>query len=236
MGTIEPKMGTNWSQDILASALFGKTQQAVLALLLGRPDESFYLREVVRLTRAGQGAAQRELGRLVDAGIVRRSRRGRQVFFQANPDSPVFAELQGIVLKTVGVVDVIRQALVRLAQQIDFAFVYGSVARGAHREGSDLDLCVIGEVAFGEIVTALAGAQEQLAREINPTVYPVNEFSAKLAQGHHFVTALAREAKLFVIGDEGDFAGLAKQWMARAAQNKPARNRRPPGRRRSRSD
>ena len=205
-GTIGPDMGTPLFQDRLSSVLFGKTRQAVLGLLLSRPDESFYLREIVRLTDAGQGAVQRELGLLVDAGIVERSQRGKQVFFQANPRCPIFPELQGIMVKTAGIVNVLRNALNPLKPKIACAFVYGSMARGTQRAGSDIDLCVIGDVGFGEVVDCLAPAQEKLAREVNPTVYSREEFSAKLSDGHHFVTSLAKEDKFFVFGDENDFA------------------------------
>lgn len=206
LGTIDPDMGTPSFQDRLSTTLFGKTRQAVLGLLLSRPDESFYLREIIRLTSAGQGTVQRELGRLVGAGIVERSQRGKQVFFQANLRCPIMPELQGIVLKTAGVADVLRHALTSLEPKMACAFVYGSMARGTQRAGSDIDLCVIGDVGFGEVVDCLAPAQEKLAREVNPTVYSREEFSAKLSDGHHFVTGLAKEEKFFVIGDDSDFA------------------------------
>lgn len=146
--------------DKLASVLFGKAQQAVLGLLFGRPDESFYVREIVRATRVGQGAVQRELQQLAEAGIIDRVVRGRQVFYQANRGCPIFTELQGLVVKTAGVADVLRVALAPLVDRIVVAFVFGSFASGEPRKTSDVDVLVVGDATFGEIVSALSAAQE----------------------------------------------------------------------------
>ena len=219
-GTIAPNMGTNPPTSLLSSALFGKTRRAVLGLLFNHPDRSFYLREVVRLAGVGQGAAQRELERLVEAGIIRRLARGRQVYFRANDESPIFAELRGIILKTAGLADVLRQALSPLRDRVHLAFVYGSLARGEDRSGSDVDICVVGEVTFAEVVAAIGPSQDQLAREINPTVYPPAEFGRKLATGHHFLTSVAKSPKMFLIGDEGEFARMEKKWMAGSSSDR----------------
>lgn len=103
MGTFVPVMGTASLKDLLSAALFGKTRRAVLALLFSRPGESFYLREIVRSAGVGQGTVQRELEQLTRTGVVQRFRRGRQVYFQANPKCPVFDELCGIIRKTAGI-------------------------------------------------------------------------------------------------------------------------------------
>ncbi len=206
MGTIVPRMGTLVTQDVLCSALFGETRRAVLALLFSRPDESFYLREVVRWAGTGRGAVQRELARLEQAGIVRRRRRGSQVHFQASAECPVFGELRGFVLKTVGLVGVLRAALSPLAERIRVAFIYGSVARGEARAASDVDLCVVGGVTFAEIAGAIRGAQEKLGREINPTVYPPAEFRG--ARAGEELRPYFAAADLFVLPGTG---GLAVQ-------------------------
>lgn len=206
-------MGTTGVKDSLSLVLFGKTRRAVLALLFSHPEKSFYLREVVRAAGVGQGAVQRELQRLSQAGIVLRSTRGQQVHFQANTDCPVFSELRGIILKTAGVADVLREALNPLAGRIRFAFIYGSVARGEPRQGSDVDLCVVGEATFAEVVAVLGVSEEKLKREVNPTVYPLAEFECKLAAGHHFLVSVVRGPKLFLIGDEGELAGMAEKWL-----------------------
>jgi len=232
MGTIVPKMGTSPKPDI-SVALFGKTRQAVLALFCSHPDESFYVRQVARFVRAGLGAVQRELVLLTAAGILVRSERGRQIYYQANQDSPIFPELQQVILKTAGLVNVLRAALLPLERRIALAFVYGSFARGEHRRGSDVDLLVVGDVTFGEVVSALQGAQEKLSREINQTVYPPAEFRTKMVEGHHFLSGVLAAPKIFVLGDSREFARVAGQRMAARAQDDAPRNPRVARHRRS---
>jgi predicted nucleotidyltransferase len=196
--------------DRLGATLFGKTRRAVLALLYSHPDESFYLRQIARVTGAGMGSLQRELKQLSEAGIIRRSEIGRQAFFKANSDCPVFSELRNLIIKTFGVADVLRAALSPLADSIQVAFIFGSMAGGEFKQGSDLDVMVIGETAFAEVVAALSPVQETLAREINPTVYPPDEFKSKLAGGHHFLKTVLNGPKLFLIGDENELEELAE--------------------------
>jgi predicted nucleotidyltransferase len=180
-------MSTKAEIGKLGTTLFGKTRRAVLALLYGHPDESFYLRQIARVTGAGMGSLQRELKQLSEAGVIQRSEIGRQAFFKANSDCPVFLELKNLIIKTFGVADVLRAALSPLAETIQVAFVFGSMVSGEFKQSSDLDVMVIGKIEFAEIVAALTPAQETLAREINPTVYPSGEFKSKLAEGHHFL-------------------------------------------------
>lgn len=213
---------------VLAEVLFGKTRQRLLAWLLSRPDESFYLRELVRATGSGLGPVQRELAQLERAGIVSRQTRGKLVYFRANPSSPILPELRSILTKTSGVVDVLRTALTPVADSILLAFVYGSFARGDERSESDIDVMVIGDVGFGEVVDAFTQAQSVLQREINPTVYGPDEFREKTTAGHHFVTQVLREPKLFVMGGPNELGRLgSKRLVARGATNARTRARAP---------
>jgi len=200
--------------NAVTSALFGKASRAVLSLLHGHADESFYLRQIVRCSGLGLGPVQRELKRLSEAGIITRRAQGRQVYFQANAACPVFEELKSIIMKTAGVADTLRAALSPLAERIRAAFIYGSIAAGVEKRGSDVDLMVLGDVSFAEVVAALGPAQKTLRREINPTVYPVDEFTRKLSAGHHFLKSLAGEKRVFLIGEENEFARLARKRLA----------------------
>jgi predicted nucleotidyltransferase len=203
-------MSTETEISLLGTTLFGKTRRAVLALLYGHPDESFYLRQIARATGAGMGALQRELKLLAGAGVIRRSEIGQQAFFKANADSPVFHELRNLIIKTFGVADVIRAALSPLADKIQTAFIFGSMVSGEIKQGSDLDVMIIGKIEFAGVVAALSPAQETLAREINPSVYPPAEFRSKLAEGHHFLKTVLSAPKIFLIGNENDLEELAR--------------------------
>lgn len=217
LGTIVPDMSTDKVDPLygLSAALFGKARRHVLALLYGHADESFYLRQIVRAVNLGQGAIQRELAHLTATGIVLRRRQGNQIYFQANRACPIFSELKALVIKTSGVVEVLRTALANLRDQITVAFVYGSLATGAEKSASDVDLMVIGEVTSGGVARILQDAQTTLAREINPTVYPPDEYRKKIKAGHHFLKSVINEPKLFVIGGERELAGLGQKQLAR---------------------
>jgi predicted nucleotidyltransferase/DNA-binding transcriptional ArsR family regulator len=213
-GTIVTIMSTDNITDTLSAALFGKTRLAVLSLLYSHVDEAFYLRQIVRRVSAGLGAVQRELSTLTKAGIVVRMVRGRQVYYQANSQCPIFPELKGLIMKTSGAADVLKSSLGLLADRIDAAFIYGSVARSEENRQSDMDLLVVGEVPFAEVVSALDQAQNILGREINPAVYPRAEFVSKLSAGHHFLKTVMAGPKLFIIGDRRELTRLAKKRVA----------------------
>jgi predicted nucleotidyltransferase len=213
-GTIVPKMSTLPDTDNLSKTLFSKTRRAVLSLLYSHVDDAFYLRQIARAAEVGLGAVQRELKQLSDAGIIQRIVRGRQVYYQANPRCPVFAELKKLVVKTVGVGAALQAALAPLADRIDLAVIYGSIARSEEHRDSDVDVLVVGKVTFAEIVSSFSEAQKTIGREINPTVYPPSEFRSKLAAGHHFLNTVLRGPMLFLIGDKRELARLAKKPVA----------------------
>jgi predicted nucleotidyltransferase len=199
-------MGT---ASVLSSTLFGRTRGAVLAILYGHADESFYLRELARKTEIALGPVQREIRQLVDAGLVTRRIAGGRTLYRANQRSPVFKEIKSLVKKTVGVHDVLRAALDPLGDKINLAFVYGSVAGSREKEHSDVDLMVVGKVGFDTVVEKLGGVEKILNREINPTVYSVKEFTSKV-RGNFLKTVLA-DKKLFIIGDEDVLRDLGQE-------------------------
>jgi len=212
----------------IGAALFGATRQAVLRLLFGQIDQRFYQQQIIRSVRLGSGTVQRELEQLVSAGIITRTVEGRQTYFQANQGCPVFEELRGLVRKTFGVADVLRQGLAALGDRVQLAFIYGSVAGGNEKTESDVNIMVVGEeISLQDVVSAFSSAQSELRREVNPSVYKTEEFCRKLAAGHHFLTSVVAGPKIFLIGDEHELATLAQIRMAPGAQDESARNRRP---------
>lgn len=192
-------------------SLFGKTRQTLLSILYGRPDEEPLQEKLIELAGLGRGTVQRELEFLTRAGVVRRTVRGRQVYFQANPDCPIYAELHGLVVKTTGVADALRAALAPLAARIRVAFIYGSIAKGSERRASDVDVMVIGDVSFEDASEALARVQTTIGREVNPSVYAPADFRAKLAARHHFLRTVVRSERIFLIGDQHELDRLAKK-------------------------
>ena len=202
-------MGTPPTDNNIASALFGTVRQRVLALLFGHTDEAYYLREITRIVDAGHGAVQRELKQLVDSGLLTRTRRGNQVYYQANRDCPIFSELQGIVLKTVGLADVLREALTPLRDRIEVAFVFGSIAEGTDRADSDVDLMIIGEVGLRELSQVLPDVHTTLGREVNAVTMTPKELADRVAQSEHFITTVLHGPIIFLIGDQNELDRLA---------------------------
>ena len=182
-----------------STLLFGEDHRRLLGLLLMRPDQDFHGREISRLTGVDAGNAQRALRRMELAGLLKSSRAGNQVRYKANRASPIFPELQGIIRKTVGLADVLREALEPLSARIELAFVFGSVARGEEGPASDIDLMVVGDVGFDEVVVALHPLHERLGREINPIVMKRPEFRRRVKESS-FVTRVMSGEKLLLLG------------------------------------
>jgi predicted nucleotidyltransferase len=210
MGMIVPILGSNSKyapsrRRSLADALFTKTQQRVLGVLFGHPDRSFYASEVIRTGGTGSGAAQRELAKLEDSGLVVARRVGHQKHYQANTEAPLFGELRSIVLKTVVLAEPLRAALKPLSSAIRAAFVYGSVAKATDRAASDIDLMIVSDsLSYGEVFGALERASRQLGRQVNPTVYTTAEFSTRASGENAFVTRVLEQPKIWIIGGEND--------------------------------
>jgi predicted nucleotidyltransferase len=190
----------------IGDALFTKTQRQVLGLLFGHPDRTFYINEIVRMAEVGIGTVQRELGKLTSAGLLTVKKIGNQRHYQANPKSAVFKELRGIVLKTFGVADELRQSLAPFLEKIVVAFVYGSIARGTDTASSDIDLMIISaDLGYPEVISAFAEAEAKLGRTVNPTLYSPAEIGRKLSEDNNFLKRVTGQEKIFLIGSADDF-------------------------------
>jgi predicted nucleotidyltransferase len=192
-------------QSSVSDALLTKTQQRVLGVLFGQPERSFYASEIIRDAGTGSGAAQRELARLEQSGLITARPIGHQKHYQANPASPLFSELRSIVLKTVGLAEPLREALRPFASSIRAAFVYGSVAKGTDRSGSDIDLMIVSDsLSYGDVFGALEPVARAVGRPVNPTVYSAADFAKRVRSENAFMTRVLKGPKLWVIGSERD--------------------------------
>lgn len=194
------------SQSIgLSDALFSKVQARVLGLLFGNPDRSFYANELFRLSGSGTGAGVRELSKLTTAGLITVNKIGNQKHYQANRETPIFEELRGIVLKTFGMADVLRQGLLPIANKISVAFIYGSIAKGSDTAKSDIDVMLIGDnIAYPDAYSVLMPAEQQLGRKVSPAIYSKDDVIKKLEKGNAFLTRIIAQPKIFLIGSEHD--------------------------------
>lgn len=196
-------------QMTLATILFPEYRRRVLGLLLLRPEEALHGREISRRTGLQAGTITRELTKLVEVGLLNRETRGNQRVYSANTASPVFAELASILRKTSGMADVLAQALAPLEGLLQVAFVFGSMSRGQETAGSDIDVMLIGDASFRQVVEALHPTEAVLGREINAQILSPLEFADKANQKEAFLADVLAKPKIFLIGGEDDLEELA---------------------------
>lgn len=207
MGIIIPIMGM--PKHNFSNVLFSKAQQGVLALLYGQPDRSFHTNKIIRLSCSGTGAAQRELKKLVAAGLITINSIGNQKHYQANQATPLFSELRSIVLKTFGLADVLREALTPITSKIHVAFIYGSIAKQEDTANSDIDLMLISDnLTYADLFQLLEKAQAQLGRPIHPSFYSPSEWIRKQKMNNNFLTQIIKQPKIFLIGTEDELSKL----------------------------
>lgn len=192
----------------LMDLLFPPIRQRALAVLLLAPKASVHLRDLARQAGTHAGTLARELDKLTQTGLVRRTEQGNQVRYQAETGHPLFAELASMFRKTHGVVPALQAALAPLGKKVALAFVFGSVARGTQMPGSDVDLLVLGSASFGAVVQALFPLHQALGREVNPVVYTMAEFAKRIVQHDAFASDLMAKPRLWVKGGDDDLAEL----------------------------
>jgi predicted nucleotidyltransferase len=189
----------------LSDALFSKVQQRVLGLLFVNSDRSFYTNEIVRLVDSGMGVVQRELTRLTSSGLITALKIGNQRHYQADPTSPIFKELRSILLKTSGLAYVLKTALLPVADSIEVAFVFGSIAKGTDNAKSDIDLLVVSDtLSFADLFNFLNSCETSLGRPINPSIYTRQELKRKWESENTFVTRVLEQPKIFLVGSDND--------------------------------
>jgi DNA-binding transcriptional ArsR family regulator len=204
-------------------SLFPQTRQAILTATLLQPDRWWYLSDLAKHLGVPPSSLQRELAALTSADILRRRRDGNRVYFQANPDCPFLPELQGLLVKTAGLADVLHEALTPLQKRIHWAFIYGSVARAEELATSDVDLMIIGKVGLADLTPALRRAEKRLSRVVNPTLYSHEEFATKLHARDHFLTSVLDGAKLFILGEPHELAAVTGEPPRPDPHHKPKR-------------
>ena len=194
----------------LASVLFKDYRRRVLGLLLLHPEESYYVREIARLTATVAGTLHKELATLAKAGILSVQPRGNQKLYTANRDCPVFEELASILRKTSGMVDVFATALLPMAEQIDSSCIFGSVAQGRETTHSDVDILLIGVASFADIAKALYPCHKVLGREVNPKVYSKTAWAELVRNNDGFAREIVAKPKMFIIGGNEEFEKISR--------------------------
>jgi predicted nucleotidyltransferase len=204
-------MGISRKYITLEEALFSKTLREILALLFTHPDQNFYTNEIIRLVSSGSGAAQRELKKLAEVELIVIHKSGNQKRYQANQNSPIFSELRGIMIKTFGLADLIRNVLTPIVQQIHISFIYGSIAKQEAHAKSDIDLMILSDkLSYADVFPLLENVSIKLQRAINPTIYTPGELAQKLKNGNDFLSRVLKQPKIFLIGNEDELRSLLR--------------------------
>ena len=188
----------------MLNKLFGSEARVkVLSLFMMNVGSDYYLREIAQKTGLAVRSVQRAVALLVDIQILDRESRGNLVYFHLNELHPIVNDLKAIFMKTVGLGDLLRDALSQMPK-IEVAFIHGSVAKGAETAESDIDLALIGSISSRDVATALSELEKRVGREINATVFTLKEWRDRLDSGDHFVATLLREPKIMLIGHEAE--------------------------------
>ena len=194
--------GISERMNVLAQLVCSRVRAEIFRVLFGLGAEELHLREIQRQTGFALGTVRQDIGKLVKLGLLTRRQDGNRVYYAANPSHPLSTEIRQLVLKTVGLADVLGAAL--KAHGIRCAFVFGSVASGAARPESDIDLMVIGDVGLRKVSALLSGVGTRLGREINPHVMSPAEFVKRLQDRDHFLTSVMASTRIFVVGSEDE--------------------------------
>jgi DNA-binding transcriptional ArsR family regulator len=217
----------------LATLFSSRVRAELFRLLFGLSDRELHLREIERKSGLSISTVRQDIGQLIDLDLIRDRRDGNRRYCRANKEHPLYGEIHRIVIKTVGLVDVIRDAIGD--DKIRAAFVFGSIAQGMPMAESDVDLMVIGSVSFRELSRRLSGAEERVGREINPYVIGAGELSTRLRAKDHFLSNVMDSDKMFIVGSEDELRDMGRTRMAETPHDKRRGDSRSPRNRRSRS-
>jgi predicted nucleotidyltransferase len=192
----------------LSGILSSRVRAAIFRLLFGLNEKELHMREMERQAALSLGTIRQDLQKLVKLDLVKARRDGNRLYYRANTDHPLFPEIRNLVLKTAGLVEVIKSALDR--EGIEVAFIFGSLARSKERAASDVDLMVIGTIGLRSLSSRLAGVSEQIGREINPHALGIEEFRRRKQNGNHFLSNVLESPKIFIIGSENDLEAMGR--------------------------
>ncbi|MBE5257846.1 MULTISPECIES: nucleotidyltransferase domain-containing protein [Serratia] len=190
--------------DPMLELLFSEYRRKVLSLLFIEAGQAFHVREIARRTATQAGTLHKELSRLAEGGILLRKRQGNQICYQANADCLIFPELAAIFRKTCGPAARLRHVLAGFGEDIERAFIFGSVASGKATAASDIDVLIVGKLSFADVIQAVYPLQATLGREINPKLYSPEEWRAVLAENSAFIQDIMQKPQLWIAGDKDD--------------------------------
>src|SRR5437867_53344 len=207
----------------LLEPLLTPTKQRILVATILQPDKRWYFRELARHLHLRPSTIQRDLAAFAEAGLLERQEDGNRIYYQADRRCPIFSELEQILIKTVGLVELFRETLAPALRKIDLAFIYGSIASDEARSDSDVDIMIVGSVGLAEIAKLLRGVEVRIGRQVNPTVYTTAEFQTRVREQSHYVRTVLGSKLLFAYGTQHDLERLAQASESKSAHDESRR-------------
>jgi len=197
-------MKTNRLSELLSS----RARAEIFRLLFGGTGEELHVREIERRSGLNDSTLRQELRKLIRLDLVQSRKDSNRVYYRAKTENPLYAEIHNLVLKTSGLADVLKYALED--KRIRVAFVFGSIASGEEKAGSDVDLMVIGQLGLRDLSQLLSGIEEKIGREVNPHVLREEEFRKRIRAKEHFVSNVMETPKIFIIGSQRELEAMGR--------------------------
>lgn len=192
--------------DTLSEILSSRSRAAIFKLLFSGSEKELHVREIQRRSKLNDSTLRQELKKLVRLDLVKGRKDSNRIYYRANRDSPLYPEILNLVIKTTGIVQVLRESM--KDQRVSVAFVFGSIAVGEESAGSDVDILVIGEIGFRDLSEVLSGCSEEIGREINPHVMTSDEYRKRVRSGEHFISHVLKSPKIFIVGTDHDLKAM----------------------------
>ena len=192
----------------LAELLSSRARAEIFRLLLSGTGEELHVREIERRSGLNDSTIRQELRKLVRLDLVQSRRDSNRLYYRAKIENPLYPEIRNLVLKTSGLADELRSALAD--KRIRVAFVFGSIAHGEEKAGSDVDLMVIGQLGLRDLSRLLSGIEEKIGREVNPYVFHEAEFRKRVRAKEHFVSSVMETPKIFIIGSHHELEAMGR--------------------------
>ena len=193
---------------ILSDILSSRVRAEYLRIFFGINSKEHHLREIERRSGFAIGTVRQEAKKLEKLELILKRIDGNRTYFRANQNHPLYNILHNLVLQTSGLVDVFKEHLV--VESIQFAFIFGSIAKGTETSESDIDLFIIGNLGLRELSKIIKKPSRILNREINPHVMTATEFKKRVQENEHFISNMINTPKLMIIGNENDLTNLGK--------------------------
>ena len=180
----------------------------ILKLFFRDQEKEYYFREIAKKLNKEPSHDQKYLDKLVEDKILLDERRGNMRFFRLNKEYPLYEEIKSIISKTIGLENELKELVDKL-DNVECAFIFGSVAKGTENSNSDVDLMLVGNINQDSLTTAISSLEGKIAREINYHIYSSQEIVKKIEEHDGFMTNIFLSPIIKLKGNPYDLARIS---------------------------